>query len=114
MQWVYTPVLRWALNHRIITVAICIVAVVGGVSLITVLPITLFSEGEAQSMRIDITMPENTGAGLMFNEVRAVEEILQGYVDDGYIASYQVTMGAVSQSFGPGVGQSGFDVAGLI
>ena len=113
MQWVYTPVLRWALNHRIITVAICIVAVVGGVSLITVLPITLFSEGEAQSMRIDITMPENTGAGLMFNEVRAVEEILQGYVDDGYIASYQVTMGAVSQSFGPDVGQSGFDVAGF-
>ena len=77
------------------------------------LPITLFSSGEAESMRIDITMPENTGATAIHREVREVETILDSHVDAGYIASYQATLGSTSQDFGPGLGETGFDVAGF-
>ncbi len=113
LQRIYTPVLRWALNHPLLTVLGCIIAVAGSLPLIAILPITLFSSGEAESMRIDISMPENTGASAMFREVRDVELVLDQYVDSGYLTSYQATMGSTSEDFGPNVAESGFDVAGF-
>lgn len=113
LQRVYTPVLRWALAHPLLTILGCIAAVGSSLPLLIILPITLFSSGEAESMRIDITMPENTGAATMFHEVRAVEQVLDTYVDAGYITSYQSTMGSTSEDFGPNVGESGFDVTGF-
>ena len=113
LQRVYTPVLSWALRHPLITILGCIAAVGGTLPLIMLLPITLFSSGEAESMRIDVTMPENTGAAAMHREVRDIENILERYVDDGYVTSYQATLGSTSQDFGPGLGQTGFDVAGF-
>ena len=64
-------------------------------------------------MRIDITMPENTGATAIHREVREVETILDRHVDAGHITSYQATLGSTSQDFGPGLGETGFDVAGF-
>ncbi len=113
LQRIYTPVLTWALNHPLLTVLGCIAAVGATLPLIFVLPITLFSSGEPQSMRIDITMPENTGATAIHREVRDIETVLDRYVDAGYITSYQATLGSTSQDFGPGLGESGYDVAGF-
>ena len=111
LQRIYTPLLRWTLNHRLIAVGGCIVAVAGSLYLGTFLPVTLFSAGDAVSLRVDVRMPENTGPGEMFREVREIEAILQGYVERGYITSYQATMGATSQ--GSGSGESGYNVAGF-
>ena len=113
LQRIYTPVLRWALRHPLLTVLGCIAAVAASIPLVFLLPITLFSSGEAESMRIDVTMPENTAAAAMFREVRAIEQTLDGYVQAGYITSYQGTMGSTSQDFGPNVGETGFDVSGF-
>ena len=113
LQRGYTPVLRWALHHRLITIAGCIVAVAGSFYLVTFLPITLFSAGDAEALRIDVKMPENTGPGQMFHEVRGIEAILDGYIERGYVTSYQVTMGASSQGLAGGSGESGYDIAGF-
>ncbi len=113
LQRIYTPILRWALNHPLLTVLGCIAAVGASLPLLIILPITLFSSGEAESMRIDVTMPENTGPAAMFREVRAIEQVLDEYVEAGYITAYQGTMGATSQDFGPSIGESGFDVSGF-
>ena len=113
LQRIYTPILTWALRHPFFTVLGCIIVVSAAVPLIFVLPITLFSSGEAESMRIDVTMSENTGAAAMHREVREIENILDGYVDAGYLTSYQVTLGSTSQDFGPSLGETGFDVAGF-
>ncbi len=113
LQRIYTPVLRWALNHPLLTVLGCIAAVAASIPLVFLLPITLFSSGEAESMRIDVTMPENTAAAAMFREVRDIERTLDRYVAAGYITSYQGTMGSTSQDFGPNVGETGFDVSGF-
>ena len=114
LQRAYTPLLRWALRHRLITVGACIVVVAASLLLLTALPITLFSSGTVHQAHIDVTMPENTGVGAMYREVREIERVLQTYVDAGYVTSYQLTMGSLSQDFGPSVGQSGYDVAGFI
>ena len=113
LQRIYTPVLTWALRHPLLTILGCIAAVGMTVPLGFALPITLFSSGETQSMRIDVTMPENTGATAVHREVREIETILERYVADGHIASYQATLGSTSQDFGPGLGDSGYDVAGI-
>ena len=113
LQRIYTPPLVWALRRRLIVLGACIIVVGASLSLIAVLPITLFSAGQPESARIDLTMPENTGAGAMHREVRAVEQVLEGYVQAGLIATYQVTLGAASNDFGPGAGDGGYDVAGF-
>ena len=113
LQRIYTPVLRWALNHPLLTVLGCIAAVGASLPLLFILPITLFSSGEAESMRIDVTMPENTGPSAMFREIRDIERVLDGYLEAGYITSYQGTMGSTSQDFGPNVGETGFDISGF-
>ena len=113
LQRVYTPPLLWALRHRLIVTAACVVVVAGSLSLIAALPITLFSEGEVESVRIDVTMPENTDAATMFGTVREIERIMEGHVARGNVENYESTMGALSTSFGPNTGESGYDVAGF-
>ena len=113
LQRVYTPPLLWALRHRIIVTIGGIVVVAGSLSLIAVLPITLFSEGQVQSVRIDVTMPENTDAATMFGPVREIEQILEAHIARGNIETYQSTMGGLSDDFGPSTGESGYDVAGI-
>ena len=113
LQRIYTPPLVWALRHRLITLLGCITVVAASLSLITVLPITLFSEGQIESVSIDITLPEGANAGAMFREVRQVEQTLETYRQAGHIEAYQVTLGASSQNFGPSAGEGGFDVAGF-
>ena len=111
LQRIYTPLLLWALRHRFITVAGCIVAVAASLSLISVIPITLFSEGPPQSVRIDVTMPENTDAATMFQQIQRIEEILDDHVAQGDVENYLSTIGALSNTFGPGAAETGYDVA---
>ncbi|MXZ91928.1 MAG: efflux RND transporter permease subunit [Chloroflexi bacterium] len=114
LQRIYTPPLLWALRRRFIVVGACIIVVAASLSLITVLPITLFSEGETISVRVDVTMPENTDASTMFRQVREIEQILATFVSQGDIETYQVTMGALSDEFGPSTAETGYDVAGFL
>ena len=114
LRRIYTPLLTWAVRHRLLTVLACIAVVAASLLILTILPITLFSTGEVQSMRIDITMPEGTDAASMFREVQAVEAILQRHAEAGYVESYQVTLGATTESdTGVISGEAGFDVAGF-
>lgn len=114
LQRIYTPPLLWALRRRFIVVGACVIVVAASLSLITVLPITLFSEGETISVRIDVTMPESTDASTMFRQVREIEQILATFASQGDIETYQVTMGALSDEFGPSTGETGYDVAGFL
>ena len=114
LQRIYTPLLTWTLRHRLLTVAGCIAVVAASLPILTILPVTLFSTGEIQSLRIDITMPEGTEASSMFQEVRTVETILEGHAAAGYVESYQVTLGATTENdTGIITGEAGFDVAGF-
>ncbi len=112
LQKVYTPVLRLALRFRVITAILSVIVVLASLSLIRTLPIELFSQGRTEGIRIDLTLRGNPSTVRLVQEVNETERILDGFVSSGAVASYQVTLGASSRSFGSTADPS-FDRAGF-
>ena len=112
LQKIYTPVLRLALRFRVITAILSVIVVLGSLSLIWTLPVELFSQGRTEGIRIDLTLRGNPSAVRLVQEVNETEQILEGFVAGGAVASYQVTLGAGSRSFGSGADPA-FDRAGF-
>ena len=112
LQKLYTPVLRLALRFRLLTAIGSVAIVLASLSLITLLPIELFSQGRTEGIRIDLSL-KNPSTGRLFREVRNVEQTLDDFVAGGAVESYQVTLGSGSRSFGPGSADASFDRAGF-
>ena len=112
LQKLYTPVLRLALRFRLLTAIGSVAIVLASLSLITLLPIELFSQGRTEGIRIDLSL-RNPSTGRLFREVRNVEQTLDDFVASGAVESYQVTLGSGSRSFGPGGADASFDRAGF-
>ncbi len=113
LQRLYTPVLRLALRFRLLTALASVAVVLASLLLIRLLPIELFSQGRTDGIRIDLSLSSNPSTGRLFQEVRAVEGVLDGFVDRGAVESYQVTLGSGSRNFGPGSTDASFDRAGF-
>ena len=112
LQKFYTPVLRLALRFRVITAILSVIVVLASLSLIRTLPIELFSQGRTEGIRIDLTLRGNPSTVRLVQEVNETERILDDFVASGAVASYQVTLGASSRSFGSTADPS-FDRAGF-
>ncbi|MXZ91272.1 MAG: efflux RND transporter permease subunit [Chloroflexi bacterium] len=112
LQKLYTPLLRLALRFRLLTAITSLAVVLASLSLITLLPIELFSQGRTEGIRIDLSL-RNPSTGRLFREVRTVEQTLDDFVASGAVESYQVTLGSGSRSFGPGSADASFDRAGF-
>ena len=56
-QRAYTPVLRWALAHRAITLVVAAVLFVGSLGLATVIPTAFMSHGGEKQFSADISLP---------------------------------------------------------
>ena len=112
LQKIYTPVLRLALRFRLLTAILSVAVVLASLLLIRALPIELFSQGRTEGVRIDLRLSNNPSAGQLFQEVRNVENVLDGFVANGSVESYQVTLGSSSRNFGGGADDS-FDRAGF-
>ncbi len=113
LQKLYTPILRLALRFRVLTAVFSIVLVLASLTLVRVLPIELFSQGRTEGIRIDLNLSRNPSTGQLFQEVRAVEGILDDFVASGAVESYQVTLGSGSRSFGAAGADTSFDRAGF-
>ena len=113
LQMIYVPILKLALRFRVATVVSCIAVVLASLSLILLLPIELFSGGNTEAIRVDVTLNESPSTGLLYREVRSVEQVLDEYLEQGYIESYQATLGSGSRSFGPSAGDASYDRAGF-
>ena len=110
LQRVYTPVLSLAIQHRLATTLICIVVVLASLVLVRVLPIELFSQGRAESLYIELALDDEPSTGRLFEEVIAVERMLDEMVADGGVESYQATLSSTLGSVGFG-DSSSFDRA---
>ena len=60
MQRAYTPVLLWALRHKLVTLVSAFLLTVGSLGLILLIPITLFPSGGQRFLAIDMTLPPGT------------------------------------------------------
>ena len=103
MQRTYTPVLRWALSHKAVTLVAAIVITVVSLGLTAFIPVNLFSSGGDRFLTIDMTLRPGTPAETTLNEVASIEERLNEIA-----TVFITTIGSPAASFGDS-GPSGFN-----
>ncbi len=106
MQRVYTPILRWVLGHKAITILGAVVLTVASLALLSVIPVTLFSGGGQRYVEVNLTLPPGTPPEQTLNEVIEIERYVRDIAD-----IYTATVGATELA-GGGIPGS-FNQAGL-
>ncbi len=107
MQRAYTPVLRWALGHKAVTLLGAVVLTVASLALLTLIPVTLFPSGGQRFVEIELTMPPGTPAERTLAEVIQIEEYVGGIAE-----IYTVTVGATD--LGSGGAPGAFNQASML
>ncbi len=95
MQRLYTPVIRWTLSHKVITVVSAVVLTVGSMGLTYFIPVTLFSGGGDRYLQIEVGLPPGTPPDRTLAEVIEIEGEIQGVAE-----VYSSTVGATNLSSG--------------
>ena len=78
MQRAYAPVLRWALSHKAVTVAVAVAVVAASLALIPLIPVTLFPSGGDRIVRIEMVMAPGTSIEGTVQEAAKVERQVGG------------------------------------
>ncbi len=95
LQRMYTPVLRWALVHKAITLAAVFVITIGSLGLLAVIPITFFPTGGERQLQIEIALPPGTPLSGTLEDVEEIETRIDE-ISDLYIS----TVGQTNIQFG--------------
>jgi len=95
MQRAYTPILRWTLMHKAVTLTSAFLLTLASLSLILVIPINLFSAGGDRSLQIEVSLPPGTSPEATLEEVIEIEDRVSGTAD-----VYTSTIGATDAAFG--------------
>ena len=95
MQRLYTPVIRWTLRHKAITLMSAVLLTVGSMGLTYFIPVTLFSGGGDRYLQIEVGMPPGTPPDRTLAEVIEIEDEIQGVAE-----VYSSTVGARNLSSG--------------
>ncbi|HEY7359009.1 MAG TPA: efflux RND transporter permease subunit, partial [Ktedonobacterales bacterium] len=93
LQRIYTPVLRWALSHRAITLVVAVVLFVGSIASISKIPTSFLNEGAQKIISITVSPPAGSDAQAVSDEAARVETILS---HDSSVDRYQTTIGGSS------------------
>jgi HAE1 family hydrophobic/amphiphilic exporter-1 len=97
-QQVYVPVIRWATDHRLITLGAAAAFFLASMALIPLLRVNLLDQSSSPTFPISITMPENSTLPATDLETQKVETLLAGISG---ISAYQATVGGQSDPFAP-------------
>ncbi len=107
MQRAYTPVLRWTLGHKAVTLGGAVAVTAVSLVLLTLIPVTLFPSGGERMIEIELTMPPGTPADRTLEEVVEIEGNIRGVAD-----IYTATVGVTGLGFGGAPG--GFNQASIL
>ena len=107
MQRAYTPVLRWALGHKAITLISAVVLTVASLALLTLIPVTLFPSGGERYVEVNLTLPPGTPPDRTLAEVLQIEDEVRDISE-----IYTVTIGATD--LGNGGVPAGFNQASML
>ncbi len=99
MQRLYTPVIRWTLRHKTVTLVSAMLLTVGSLGLTFFIPITLFSGGGDRLVQIELSLPPGTPPDRTLAQVVEIEERVSGIAH-----VYRATVGTTTLAFG---GRSG-------
>ena len=103
LQRVYTPILKTALRHKAITLIAAIAITLGSLSLIGIIPVTLFGSGGPRFVQINMSLTPGTPAQTTLSEVDTIENLLEPLSD-----AYVTTVGSPAAAFGAD-GPGGFN-----
>ena len=103
MQRAYTPVLRWALAHKAITLVAALVIVLASLSLMRFIPVNLFGSAGDRYLTIDMTLPPGTPVEATLEEATGIERSVADITE-----VYVTTIGSPDAAFGQG-GAAGFN-----
>ena len=95
MQRLYTPIIRWTLRHKAITLVGAFVLTVGSMGLTYFIPVTLFPGGGDRFVQIELSLPPGTPPDRTLAEVIQIEDRVSGVSE-----VYSATIGATNLSFG--------------
>ena len=98
LQRIYTPILRWALGHRIITVVAALVLFVGSVGIVPLLPVAFLPSDESDKiLAVATAFPPGTDSATVDANAQKLEEALTKYPKTQTIST---TIGSGGGSFG--------------
>ena len=109
MQRAYTPILRWALGHKAITLAVTLAVTVASLGLLSIIPVTFFPTGGDRYLQMEMTLPPGTPLDKTLTEVMEIEERVGGVAQ-----IHTATIGVGDAAFGGtpgGLNQAGFFVS---
>ena len=108
MQRVYTPILRWTLGHKAVTLGAAILFVVASFGLMAFIPVSLFGSSDVRYVSIDMSLQPGTPAQSTLAEAAKIEDEISGISE-----VYLTTVGSSAVRFGEN-GPSGFNQANIL
>ncbi len=96
-QKLYTPVLKWALGHRALTLIIAAVLFFGSLSLLPVIGTSFISGMGEKTLTVSIQMPPGTDIGVTSATAAQVEGLLVGNKE---VTNYYTTVGTSTSLMG--------------
>jgi multidrug efflux pump subunit AcrB len=111
LQRVYTPFLRWALAHKLATIAIALVLFAGSLGLLGVIRVSFLPSSTQAVLTAQVNFPAGTAREAMTQQVEEIERVLASKREQGVVMAYQVTVGSDGNPFRLGAGTGG---AGLL
>jgi HAE1 family hydrophobic/amphiphilic exporter-1 len=105
LQRGYTPVLKWALNHKAATLAIAGVLFLGSLYLLAQQPRAFMPSFGEQQLSVTVTMPNGTGMAETNAQVAGFETKLEDISGLGVVQSEVGSAGMMSSYMGGGVDQ---------
>ncbi len=95
MQRLYTPIIRWTLSHKAITLVTAFALTAGSMGLTFFIPVTLFPSGGDRIVQIEVSLPPGTPPNRTLAEVIEIEDRVSGLAE-----VYSSTVGATNLSLG--------------
>jgi hydrophobic/amphiphilic exporter-1 (mainly G- bacteria), HAE1 family len=94
----YIPLINWVTKHRVITVMLSVLLLVGSFSLFPLLPTNVLGDQGSSSFFFTLTLPKNTTLDRTNRAAQSVENVLHDLSDVG-IQTYQTTVGTSRAGF---------------
>ena len=95
MQRLYTPIIKWTLRHKAITLIAAFALTAGSMGLTYFIPVTLFPSGGDRIVQIELSLPPGTPPDRTLTEVVEIEDRVSGIAE-----VYSSTVGATNLRFG--------------
>ncbi len=83
----YRKALNWAFNHKMLTIGVAILSLVGALALFPLVGISFFPKAEKPQFRITVTLPNGSNLDATDEAVRYIESVLESKEDVKYYAS---------------------------